>query len=192
MNARRHFFRKEALEHYARSREKDILPRSVAPPVFLFFWVLLLLLLAATVLAWQVQVPVFADASGFIGQNRQASASPGDTTTAVLFVPTNASAALRAGQSLTVQVALTGQTLSGTITTVGTSAITPDETRQQYALTGDLALVISQPSVVVTLDLDEALPQGVVAGSSVIAQIQVGTQSLLSLLPDLLKGLWGD
>jgi hypothetical protein len=192
MIARRQFFRKEALEHYARSREKDILPRSVAPPVFIFFWVLLGLLLAAAVLAWQVQVPVYADASGFIGQNGQTSALPGDETTAVLFVPANAAAALHAGQSITVQVALTGQTFSGTIATVGSSVLTPDEARQQYALTGDLALVIRQPSVVVTLNLGSALPPGVFAGSSIIAQVQVGTQSLISLLPDLLKGLWGD
>ena len=192
MIARRQFFRQEALEHYAQSREKDILPRSVAPPVFLFFWVLLLLLLAATVLSWQVQVPFYADASGFIGQNGQASAPLGGGTTAVLFVPTNASPALHAGQPITLQVALTGQTFSGTIATVGTSMITPDEARQQYALTGDLALVITQPSVVVTLDLGAALPPGVYGGSSLVAQVQVGTQSLLSLLPDLLKGLWGD
>ncbi len=192
MSARRHFFRQEALEHYARSRERDILPRSVAPPVFLLFWGLLLLLLAATVLAWQVQAPVSADAAGFIGQNGQASASPGGNAAAVLFVSANAAAALRAGQSITVQVALTGQTLSGTIATVGVSVLTPDEARQQYALTGDLALVIRQPSVVVILDLGSALPPGVVVGSSVMAQVQVGTQSLLSLLPGLLKGLWGD
>ena len=192
MSARRQFFRKEALEHYARSREKDILPRSVAPPVFLFFWILLVLLLAATVLAWQVHVPIYADASGFIAQDGQPGALPDSGTTAVLFVPTNSSTALRAGQSITVQVALTGQTLQGTITTVGTNVISPDGARQQYALTGDLALVITQPSVVVTLDLGAALPQGVFAGNSLIAQVQVGTRSVLSLLPDLLQGLVGD
>lgn len=188
MISRRQFFRKEALEHYARSREKDILPRSVAPPVFLFFWVLLGLLLAATLLAWQVQAPTYAAASGFIAQDNQ----PGGEKQAVLFVPANLSPALRVGQSITLQVALTGQTLPGTITAVEPDVITPDAARQQYTLTGDLALVITQPSVVVTLDLGAALPQGVFAGNSLIAQVQVGTRPVLSLLPDLLKGLVGD
>ncbi len=192
MISRRQFFRKEALEHYARSREKDILPRSVAPPVFLFFWILLGLLLAATLLAWQVQVPTYATASGFIAQDGQPSALPGGGTQAVLFVPTNLSPTLRAGQSLTLEVALTSQPLAGTIITVGSGVITPDEARQQYALTGDLALAITQPSVVVTLDLGAALPQGVFAGNSLIAQVQIGTRSVLSLLPDLLKGLVGN
>jgi hypothetical protein len=192
MTSRRQFFRKEALEHYARSREKDILPRSVAPPVFLFFWILLGLLLAATLLAWQVQVPTYAAASGFIAQDGQPGIQPAGETQAVLFVPADLSPTLRAGQSLTLEVALTGQTLAGTITTVRPGVITPDAARQQYALTGDLALVITQPSVVVTLNLGAALPQGIFAGNSLIAQVQVGTRSVLSLLPDLLKGLVGN
>lgn len=192
MSAHRQFFRKEALEHYARSREKDILPRSVAPPVFLFFWILLGLLLAATLLAWQVQVPTYAAASGFITQDKQPGVLPAGETQAVLFVATNLSPALRVGQSLTLETALTGQPLAGTITTVGHGVVTPDEARQQYALTGDLALVITQPSVVVTLNLGAVLPQGVFAGNSLVAQVQGGTRSVLSLLPDLLKGLVGD
>jgi hypothetical protein len=192
MISRRQFFRKEALEHYARSRERDILPRSVAPPVFLFFWILFGLLLAATLLAWQVQVPTYAAASGFIVQDRQPGARPGGGIQAVLFVPTNLSPTLRVGQPITLQVALTGQTLPGTITTVGTDVITPGEARRQYALTGDLVLVITQPSVVVTLDLGVALPQGVFAGNSLIAQVQIRARSVLSLLPELLKGFAGD
>jgi hypothetical protein len=192
MISRQRLFRKEALEHYARSREKDILPRAVAPPVFLFFWMLLGLLLAATLLAWQVRVPTYAAASGFIAQDGQPGSLPDGGIQAALFVPTNSSSTLRVGQLITLQVALTGQPLAGTIATIGTSAITPDEARQQYALTGDLALVITQPSVVITLDLGAALPHGVFAGNSLIAQVQIGTQSVFSLLPDLLKGLVGD
>jgi hypothetical protein len=188
MISRRQLFRKEALEHYARSRERDILPRSVAPPVFLFFWILSGLLLAATLLAWQVQVPTYAAASGFIMQGRQ----PGGRIQALLFVPTNLSPTLHVGQPITLQVALTGQALPGTITTVGTGVITPGEARQRYALTGDLALVITRPSVVVTLDLGVALPQGVFAGNSLIARVQIGTRSVLTLLPELLKGFAGD
>lgn len=191
MISRRRFFRQEALEHYARSRERDILPRAVAPPVFLFFWMLLGLLLAATLLAWQIQVPTYAAASGFIAQDGQPGIWPADGISAMLFVPTNSSPTLRVGQQITLRVALTGQTLAGTITTVRPGVITPGEARQRYGLTGDLVLVITQPSVVVTLDLGAALPHGVFPGNSLIAQVQVGTRSVLSLLPDLLKGFVG-
>lgn len=188
MTARRQIFRPQALEQYARSREKTVLPRPVAPPVFLLFWILLLLLLAAILLAWQVQVPTYAAASGFIASKEQATTLPNGETTVILFVPTHPSPTVQAGQALTVQVTLTHQTFPATITTVGSDVLTPDEARQQYALTGDLALVITQPSVVLTLTLGPTLPQGVFPGSSLMAQVQVGTRSILSLLPDLLKG----
>lgn len=142
MISRRRFFRQEALEHYARSRERDILPRAVAPPVFLFFWMLLGLLLAATLLAWQIQVPTYAAASGFIAQDGQPGIWPADGISAMLFVPTNSSPTLRVGQPITLRVALTGQTLAGTITTVRPGVITPGEARQRYRLTSDLVLVI--------------------------------------------------
>ncbi len=191
MISHRQIFRKEALEHYARSRERDILPRSVAPPVFLFFWILLGLLLAATLLAWQVHVPTYGAASGFIRREGQPSTQT-NSIQVVLFVPTPPSPMVRVGQLLTLQVALTGQTLAGTITTIKPGTVTPDEARQRYALTGDLALIITQPSIVVLLDLGAALPEGVFAGNSLVAQVQVGTRSVLSLLPDLLQGLVGD
>jgi hypothetical protein len=191
MLARRRIFRPQALEQYARSREKDILPRSVAPPVFIFFWVLLGLLLVAIVLAWQVQVPVYAAASGFVAQNGQTGALPGSENTVVLFVPTNPSPALHIGQAVTLQITLTGETFPGTIMTVGPGIITPDQARQQYALTGDLALVITQPSVAVTLSLGPAFPQDVLVGSTFTTQVQIGTRPVISLLPDLLKGLLG-
>lgn len=192
MISHRRLFRQEALEHYARSREKDILPRSVAPPVFLFCWILSGLLLVATLLAWQVQVPTYAAASGFIAQDRQPGTLSGRRIQAVLFVPVNISPTLRIGQVVTLQVALTGQTLTGTITTIGPDVITPSKARQQYALTGDLVLVITQPSVAVSLNLGATLPPGVFSRNSLIAHVQIGTRSVLSLLPDLLKGFMGD
>jgi hypothetical protein len=64
MCSRQPFFCAQALQQYARGREKAVLSRFVAPPVLLCFWRLLCLLLLTTVLAWQVQVPIYARASG--------------------------------------------------------------------------------------------------------------------------------
>ena len=86
----RRLYRAQALEQYARRREKDVLPRSVAPPVVLFLWVLLGLLVAATILAWQARVPTYALASGVIVQQVDGGAM------AVIFVPASPPPAVRA------------------------------------------------------------------------------------------------
>jgi len=189
MLSRHHLFRAQALQEYARSRERDILPRMVRPPVLLCGWLLLSLLLAATLLAWQTQVALSVEAAGAIVPTSQ-PAPPGTTqAAAVLFVPTSPPFHIAVGQPLTVQ--LTGQAvpLGATIQAVEPGTITPDQARQQYGLTGDLAWVITQPSVVVMLSLHTDLPVTALVGRSIQSQMRVGSQSLLSLLPALLQAL---
>ncbi|HLV97309.1 MAG TPA: hypothetical protein VKT82_01410 [Ktedonobacterales bacterium] len=181
----RRLFRAQALEQYAKGREKDVLPRAVAPPVFLFLWMLLGLLVTATVLAWQTHVPTYALASGVLVQQT------GGGTMAVVFVPASPPPTLQVGQRITLQLAVTGQQFNATIATVEPGVMTPEAARAQYQLTGDLVLVVTQPSVVVTVHWGSAVPAAVFAGSSVNAQVQVGSRSLLSLLPDLLQGTLG-
>ena len=185
MLSQRRLFRAQALEQYAKRREKDVLPRTVGPPVVLFLWVLLGLLVAATVLAWQVGVPTYLLASGVIVPQA------GGGAMAVIFVPASPPPAVQAGQPATVQLAVTGQQINAPIATVEPGVITPDAARAQYHLTGDLLLIITQPSVVVTLNLGSAVPAGVFAGSSVRAEVQVGSRAVISLLPDLLQGVLG-
>ncbi len=59
VSSKRTIFRSKALQHYAASRQKDVLPRLVSPPVFVFFWILLGLLLVAGITAWLAQVPTY-------------------------------------------------------------------------------------------------------------------------------------
>ena len=90
-----------------------------------------------------------------------------------------------------MRTVLSGQQISGTIVRVMPGIMTPAEARQQYALTGDPALVITQHSVVLQVALSASLPTGIVPDSSISAQVRVGTQSVLSLLPKLLQGFLG-
>lgn len=190
MVAKQRLFRAQALQEYARRREKDILPRMVRPPVLLFCWLLLGLLLVATLLAWQKQVAILVEAAGVMVQEGQAAPPEAGQAAAILFVPASASLHISVGQPITVQLTGQAEPLRTTISSVAPGVLTPEAARQQYGLTGDLAWVVTQPSVVVTIILSTDLPAPALAGRSVHAQIQVGSQSLLSLLPDLLNTLW--
>jgi hypothetical protein len=184
-------YRTRALQRYARSREKTVLPRFVTPPVFLCCWLLLGLLLLATVLAWQVQVPIYQGASGVLLNDLSSSQQGTNGWQALLFVPATPKSDLHIGASVTVQIVLTGESFVGTIAAVLPGVLTPEQARQRYALAGDGALVITQPSLVVQLTGGLTVPSDVIAGLSVSAQVPIGNQSLLSLLPHLLSGLLG-
>lgn len=191
MASQQPLFRAQAREHYAQSREKAVLPRLVTPPVFLCLWILLGLLMLATVLAWQVQVPIYATASGAIIQQPKANQPTKNAPSVVLFVPASPAPTLHRGASLTVQVALTGASFTGSITSVEPGVLTPEQARQRYGLSGDLALLVAQPSVVVLVQLQLASQAPALVGLSLSAQVQVGSQSVLALLPHLLGELFG-
>jgi hypothetical protein len=69
--------------------------------------------------------------------------------------------------------------------------LSPAQAREQYHLTGDAALLITHPSVVVQVRVGPTLPADAIPGSSLSAQVQVGQQSILALLPHLLRGFLG-
>jgi hypothetical protein len=190
MFSRQPLFRPQALQHYAQSREKAILPRLVAPPVFLCCWLLLGLFLLATLLAWQAQVPIYQEVSGALVDAPSSSQPATNGAQVMLFVPAPAPE-LHVGAALTVQIVLTSESFTGTIAAVLPGVRTPDQARQQYNLTGDLALLVTQPSVVVQVHATAALPADASAGLSLSAQLPVEEQSVLSLLPHLLGGLLG-
>ena len=104
---------------------------------------------------------------------------------AVVFLPASAASSLRAGQPIQVQVGSTGPHLTSTISAVGPGIIGPDKARQDFALGSAASQIITEPSVVVTIRLGTAFSVQSYAGSIVHAQVQVGTQSVLSLLQGL-------
>lgn len=183
ISKQRSIFRNKALQYYAQSREKDVLPRFVAPPVFIFLWVLLGLLLVATLLAWLGQVPTYVAGSGVVLNQGIKTQQGGNEVVAVVFLPATPSLHLRAGLPIQVQIGTTGPQLTGTIDTVQPGVISPSDARKRYSLNGDLAQVITQPSIAVTVRLGADVLAQMYAGSSVSAQVQVGTRSVLSLLP---------
>ncbi len=52
-----------------------------------------------------------------------------------------------------MQIGTAGPQLSGTIATVEPDVLSPEQARQQYALNGNLALVVTEPSTAVTVTL---------------------------------------
>ena len=185
MFARRKLFRTQALQHYAQNKQKDVLPSFVAPPVFLFLWILLLLSVVAVAFAWQERIPTYVQSTGVILEQQ------GEPATVLLFVPISSGANIRSGQTVSLQANTTGQQFTARVTSVDADAITPDAARAQYQLTGDTLFMITQPSLVVHLAITGQQATQAFDRLSVTGLIQVGSRSLLSLLPDLVKNAFG-
>jgi len=183
--SKRTIFRHKALQQYEQSRNKTVLPRYVSPPIFVCLWILLGLLIIAGVAAWLGRVPTYVAGSGVVLEPGSTTQQGSDEAVAVVFVPATPSLTLRPGLPVQLQIGATGPQVASTIMTVEPGIVSPSEARAQYALGGVAAAVITQPSVAVTARLGPSIPAQVYAGSIVSAQVQVGTRSVLSLLPGL-------
>ncbi len=184
--AKRNIFRGKALQEYAASRQKDVLPRLVSPPVFVFFWILLGLLLVAGITAWLERVPLYVSASGVIldhpiAQDNQLN----DESIAVIFLPVSRSLHVQPGQSILLQIGSMGTQLSYKVDQVEPGILSPGDARKDYKLDSATSQAITGPSLVVTVNLGSAFPAQQYAGSIVQARLQVGSQRVLSLLPGL-------
>jgi hypothetical protein len=166
-------FRSKVVQKYMQNREKSVLPRVIAPPVFMFCWVVLILLIVAGVTVWSGRVPVYLTGSGIV---LDSTSHQSDTVTAVVLLPPGDVSRLRRGLSVRIQIGQDGPALNRTIDAISQQPLSPVQVHQLYGLE------VAGPSSVITVGLGPTIEGYLYAGSLVRAQVQVGTQSLLSLL----------
>jgi hypothetical protein len=183
--AARSIFRDEAIKSYIERREKGILPQLVAPPVFLFLWILLGLLLTAGLLAWLAQVPTYVEGDGIILEQQSPSASGPREAVALIFLPATSAPRLQAGLPVQLQLGSTGPALTRKIEQVEPGVLSPSAVRTRYALASSVSEKLTEPVVVVSVRLGPTIPVQLYAGSAVSAQVQVGSRRVLSLLSGL-------
>jgi hypothetical protein len=184
--SKRNIFRGKALQHYATSKQKEVLPRLVSPPVFVFLWILLGLVLFAGIAAWLTRVPTYIVSTGVvldggIIQGQQAN----DEATAIIFVPASHASQVHIGQPILLQIGATGTQVLYKVERIEPGILSPNEARRRYGLDNATSPTITGPSMALTISLGPAFPTQLYAGSSVSAQLQIGSQRVLSLLPGL-------
>lgn len=205
-------FRSNAIKHYMQGREKHDFPRFVSLPLTLLLWALLALFITATVMVWSEQVPTYATTQGVIivqsvtqpsgksvlvsGKQVPATGKSVATTgkqvpatdklvsptaIAVLFLTPAQAKNLRIGTHILLHVGSSGSPFSNQIAGIEPSVMSPKALRALFHL-GNVSLSITQPSTAVIVKLDPTFATAY-AGSTVTADLQVGSQRLVSLLP---------
>ena len=181
---RRPLFRESAWQHYLQKREKDILPRFVSPPTFVCIWIMLCLVVVVGLVASTQQVPVLVNGVGLVLTQEQNRAFGGKGATVLVFLPASEAKLVHVGEPSRLQIGLTGPSYRSTIAQVEPRLLSPNDIYKQYGVICSAMLTITEPSVVVQVGLVPSLSSHLYAGSQVRAQVQVGTQHLLSL-PEL-------
>jgi hypothetical protein len=140
-----------------------------------------------TALLWSVQLPVYVTGPGVVVRAPAGLAGEGELVLAVFLSPEAASAVQPAQP---VIVALAGATpdepasrLAETVALVERTVAAPVDVRARYELDDSAGLLVEGTTVVVLIRLDT--PAETLLGSTGEAQIEVGVQRGLALLPGI-------
>lgn len=185
--SRRSIFRDDAIRRYVASREQSVLPRWVSPWTFLYLWLLLGLLGVSSLIAWFVRVPVYASGSAVVVRWQNKKQGTGNDIVVAAFFPPQTLANLRANQKVLLHFDGMGNRFTRTILTVEPAIRSPDSVQKQFALNPSSAQAIAQPVAVVIARWEPVpteLPASAYLGSLGRAEVEIGSQRAISLLPN--------
>jgi len=177
----RTIFRASALEGYMQAKAQTVLPRFIAPPVPFCLWLLLSCLLAVSVLAWLARVPVYRN-----GVATVVDANYANEEMIVAFFPPESKPEMKAGQNLSLKLDPAGPPVVRTIAAIEPEILSPTEARKKFNLDNTAARSYEFPAAVAVARLGKPgkeLPASAYEGAVVEAQLEVGSQRLIALLP---------
>ena len=182
----RPIFRPEAVRRYMQKRDRPVLLRLLSPPTFLCLWLLLGLLVVGGCVAWFTQVPVYASGSSVVAEWKGNVQGIGDDVVLVAFLPPQDLAHLRVGQTLLVTFDTAEGPVNSPLIAVEPQVMSPDAAQRQFGLSANAARLVTQPVAVAIARFEptlSGLPASSYVGSVYQVEVQVGSQSVFSLLP---------
>ncbi|MBV9390769.1 MAG: hypothetical protein JO011_13600 [Ktedonobacteraceae bacterium] len=179
----RSIFRKRAIEKYMQRQEMHVVLRLVSPRMFVCLWALLLLAVCAGALVWSIQEPILVQGKGVVVQPKTNKGKTAQKIVVLLLLPPDQLANLKAGQPVSITIASANITFNSSIQNVEDGVMSPAAVTTQLNLPVQLTQTLSGPSIVAVAPVEPMSLAKTYLGSQCQAQVQIGTQSALSILP---------
>lgn len=170
-------FRSKTVQKYLQSREKSVLPHIIAPPFFTCAWIIITLLMMAAMAIWFVQVPLYINGSGIIPTTD--TKTNNNEATAIILLPVSEASQVREGFPVQIRIGQMTTPIASRIDHIDQKPLSPDMIRKKYSV------MIADPSIAITVGLGPDIAKDLYTGSTVQAEIQIGSQSVLALIPFL-------
>ncbi len=127
--------------------------------------------------------PIVVQGKGVVVQQKDKNVKTGQRIVVLLLLPPDQQANLKVGQPVTISIASTNISFNSTIENIEAGVMSPAAISTQLNLQLPLAQTISGPSIVATTSVEPMSLAQTYLGSQCQAQVQIGSQSALSLLP---------
>ncbi|GCE15337.1 hypothetical protein [Tengunoibacter tsumagoiensis] len=172
----RSIFRERAIEAYMYRQELQVLLRLASPPIFLFLWALLLLTCAGAFLICTIRVPVYLHSKAMIVAQNTVNGQP---IVLVLLAPSQP-LTVHPGQKLHFCSEWGTACFTTSVQDVENAIQSPESIEAQFHLSPALSQLVSGPALVATAPLYSQPSSSLLLGSSGQADIQAGSESLIS------------
>lgn len=186
MQPERPIFREQALQRYMQKKEKEVVPHLLSPAIFTGLWMLFCLFLLATLLVLRQQVPRIISSSGIVLNQHHAHMKVSDDMVILAFLPATRIRQFHVGQQAIIWSRPDKPGFTGTIQHIESSELSPADIQRRYIQDPHIMLNIAQSSFVA--EVRPARPSLLTSNyerSGVTIQVNVGSQSVLSLLPGI-------
>ena len=178
-------FREDATKHYLKRQQEAILPHLLQPSIFFYLWLLLGLAVIAIVFISFVKVPKYVTGTAVITGLNDAVLE--GEPAFILLLPAQAGADLQPGQKVLIHFNRIERPLIRTIQSIDlrTESSMAIEELLEFD-TDELMNSLEGPQVIATTSLrpvTDGLPSTANEGLSYQANVEIGTQQLVHLLP---------
>lgn len=166
------------------ARAQAVLPRFIAPPAPLCLWLLLGCVFTVSVLAWLARVPVYRNGLATVVNSNESDQY--DEELIVAFFPPESKSEMMTGQNLSLKLDPAGPPLVRTIAVIEPGIVSPADARKKFNLDDATARFYQSPAAIAIARLgnpSETLPASAYEGIVVEAQVEIGSQRLVTLLP---------
>jgi hypothetical protein len=178
-------FRPEVVRRYIQEREQVVMPKHLAPSIFIFLWALLGTLIVVLIYSFWIKIPIFTSATAIV-QNYSSDSSTSEPLLLVFF-PAAYCSTLHHGQLVYYKLSNSTELDKTIIVKIDSTILNPRKAEsllQRYNQTG---IRINEPVLIASALF--AQPVGSMAknfdGSILNVEIIVGYQRLISFLPVL-------
>jgi hypothetical protein len=186
MPSERQIFREHALQQYLQKREKEVIPHIISPSLFTCLWIVFSVFLVTALLTLMEPLPKYISSSGVVVGQREAYKGQRDDLVILAFLPIASRKQFHVGQHVLVQTRRNEHPFTGTIQHIEARIQSPADIQQRYLQKRGVSLDNVRPSLIAEVRLEQSLRLAHDdEGSVVTLQINVGSQSVLALLPGI-------
>jgi hypothetical protein len=178
-------YRTYAVQQYIEKSEKVVLPRFARPRMIIALWVLCGFLFSGLIVAWYTKIPHYIAGKAMVTETPNADTQAQTMYRCAIFTAPSAQQNVKIGQRIFIY--LSSGRISGIISSIEPQIMSPDAIRHEFH-NDDKAIMgyITQPVLVIYSQIDSIpgnLPLRAYLGSQCKAEIEIGSQRILTLVP---------